>query len=591
MANQSNNTTNPADLVLVVASDPTNESLGDLISTISADFPAPLGVLQYSDERRLGILADELAQRTSAAVEVVQHHAQFVPGTCYLIPAQRVMTLTNGEITLKAESSNGAHTTIDEVLSAAAAAYGDSLITVLLSRTAMDGAVGAIAASNAGGTIMVQALGNADPIKLNSYIPPHIINFEVAVPQMTTLMRDLMRGIEVPQDGQPNEDVLQELLEHINQQTSLDFRSYKTATLLRRISRRMVVLHQYSMREYLHYLREHPAEAGELVQAFLINVTQFFRDAEAFAFLRTDVMPNLIEQARHDKTLRFWSAGCATGEEAYSLTMLISTLLGAELPEWNIKIFATDLDAAAISFARAGVYPESLLNTIPPEYRQRFFERVDYGYRIVKPLRQMVIFGHQDLSRNAPFPRMDLVLCRNVLIYFASELQQYVLNQFAFSLRPRNGYLFLGKAELIRSPHAYFATVNKQWKIYQSNGDVIPVPRRNAVYTLPTRQLTSLSRPLQIERTAAENGTNPVSDLTQLRRFNEGLLRFLPFGVVLIDKNYRLLTANAAARRLLTLHESIHPEGTRRSLGSTYPIHHRQSGGALGSMLVEWCCW
>src|SRR5712692_1546194 len=164
-------------------------------------------------------------------------------------------------------------------------------------------------------------------------------------------------------------------------------------------------------------------------KAFLINVTQFFRDANAFAYLKSEVLPKLIAQAHdRDHTLRFWVAGCATGEEPYSLAMLVTDLLGAKLPEWSVQIFATDHDEAAINFARRGLYSENLLKGMPTEYRDRFFEQVDRGYRISKTLRQMVIFGQQDLSRSAPFPRIDLVLCRNVLIYFTPELQQHILD-------------------------------------------------------------------------------------------------------------------------------------------------------------------
>src|SRR5579875_161212 len=241
----------------------------------------------------------------------------------------------------------------------------------------------------------------------------------------------------------------------------------------------MTVTRSRTMREYHDYLYAHPEEVGELVKAFLINVTQFFRDPEAFAYLRSEILPPIIMQARErDRVLRLWAAGCASGEEPYSLAMLLTDLLGAELPEWSVKIFATDVDEAAINFARRGLYSENLLKTVPAEYRERFFERVDQGYRISKTLRQMIIFGQQDLSRSAPFPRIDLVLCRNVLIYFTPQLQDYVLNQFAFSLYP-NGYLFLGKAEAVRPVQSFYELVNKQWKVYRCIGNAFPAVRRS----------------------------------------------------------------------------------------------------------------
>jgi two-component system, chemotaxis family, CheB/CheR fusion protein len=204
-----------------------------------------------------------------------------------------------------------------------------------------------------------------------------------------------------------------------------------------------------------------------------------------------------------------------------------------------------------------GVYPENLLKDVPADYRERYFERIDHSYRIAKTLRQMVIFGNQDLSRSAPFPRMDLVLCRNVLIYFTPELQDYVLNQFAFSLRPSNGYLFLGKAEIIRATHSYFELVNKQWKIYRCTGENVPVPRRQGIPVMRAR--LEGQAPHQAGRVdtmlGEQENVSVATDITLLRRLNELLLRFLPVGVVVIDRSYQVISINGAARRLLGLRD------------------------------------
>src|SRR5437764_5388523 len=179
--------------------------------------------------------------------------------------------------------------------------------------------------------------------------------------------------------------------------------------------------------------------------------------------------------------------------------MLITELLGPELSQWSIKIFATDVDEAAINFARRCLYSENLLKDVPADYKDRFFERVDHGYRISKMLRQMVIFGQQDLSRSAPFPHIDLVLCRNVLIYFTPELQEYVLNQFAFSLSP-HGYLFLGKAETVRPNQSHYEMVNKHWKVYQCIGNSLPIARRpgQPELSLPRLEGRTMKRPARL---------------------------------------------------------------------------------------------
>jgi two-component system CheB/CheR fusion protein len=194
-----------------------------------------------------------------------------------------------------------------------------------------------------------------------------------------------------------------------------------------------------------------------------------------------------------------------------------------------------------------------LLKDVPDEYRNRFFERVDYGYRIVKTLRQMVIFGQQDLSRSAPFPRINLVLCRNVLIYFAPELQDYVLHQFAFSLAP-GGYLFLGKAESIRPAQSYYELVNKQWKVYRCTSTAMPLARRNVIGYANSMHSTNPASKSVSKTNSDEQPPVPI-ELGQLRRLNELLLRFLPMGVVVIDHSYHVITANGTARRLLGLRD------------------------------------
>ncbi len=293
-------------------------------------------------------------------------------------------------------------------------------------------------------------------------IPPSIIDFEADIERVGPLVYELLKGQNQSEVKSISEGALKGILELVNRYSNMDFRQYKTTTILRRIHRRMTVNHCQTINDYRLLLETHPEEIGELAKAFLINVSQFFRDKEAFEYLKTEVLPALIKRASEkDKVLRFWSAGCATDEEPYSLAMLISDLLGVHITEWSVKIFATDVDEASIEFARRGLFTEAHLQGVPKNYHQRFFEQVDQGYRISKTLRQLVIFGQQDLSKSAPFPRIDLLLCRNVLIYFTPELQDAVLNQFIFSLNP-GGYLFLGKAETVRLNLNNFELVHKQ---------------------------------------------------------------------------------------------------------------------------------
>lgn len=229
------------------------------------------------------------------------------------------------------------------------------------------------------------------------------------------------------------------------------------------------------------YPTAHREEVTGLAMTLLTEVTEFFRDQEAFEYLRAHVLPELIEKGRrHGRVLRVWSAGCATGEEPYSLALLLADILGAELPEWNIKIFATDLDEGAIAFARRGLYPHNVLKKVPTDLRVRFFDTVDDGLQITRPLRQLVIFGIQDISRGVPLPRIDLVLCRNLLTYFKPELQQVVLDLFAYSLQHPKGYLFLSKAETARPSSANYEQVDMRWKVYRCINGPLPGTSRHS---------------------------------------------------------------------------------------------------------------
>src|SRR5215469_3562812 len=468
----------PSDLVVIGSSAGGVEALSVLVNTLPANFPAAVVLAQHLDSSRPSTLDSILQRRTVLPVEVVTSSSALKAGKIYVVPSNHHIIIKDGHVKVQEDQIRRPRPSVDVLFSSAAEAYGEHLIAVILTGSGSDGAAGAVDVKNAGGTVIVQDPQTARYPSMPLALPPTVVDFEASIERIGPLLNDLLTGVSLPPAEGKTEDVLRGILEQVSRQASMDFRPYKTSTILRRIGRRMTVTHNRGMHDYLEYLRTYPEEVGELVKAFLINVTQFFRDPNAFAYLKSDILPKLVAHARErDHILRFWTAGCATGEEPYSLAMLLTNLLGAELPEWSIKIFATDLDEAAINFARRGIYSEALLKGIPNEYRDRFFERTDQGYRIAKTLRQMVIFGQQDLSRSAPFPRIDLVLCRNVLIYFTPELQDTVLNQFAFSLYP-NGYLFLGKAETVRPVQTCYELVNKQWKVYRCIGNVLPLRRR-----------------------------------------------------------------------------------------------------------------
>jgi len=555
MVDDDNNGNRTTDLVVVGASAGGVGALSTLVSTVHKNFPAPIVLAQHLDPQRPSNLASILERRSKLPVVIVGESSPtpLEPGRIYVVPSNKHVKISEGHVYLEGDHLDRPRPSVDLLLSSAAQAYGEHLIAVVLTGSGSDGAAGAVDVKNAGGVVIIQNPQTAPYPSMPLSLPPTAVDHVVEIEQIGPLLFDILRGARLP-ETEKVEDPLRDLLTHVGAQTNIDFRNYKSSTILRRIGRRMAVTHNASIREYTDYLRTHPEEVKELVRAFLIHVTGFFRDPEAFEFLRSLVIPELIDRARgNGRILRLWSAGCATGEEAYSLALLIADALGSEFSEWSVKVFATDLAEDAINFARRGLYPENVLSELPLDYRARFFEPVDHGYRVSKTLRQVVIFGQQDISRGVPFPRIDLVACRNLLIYLKPDMQQVVLDLFAYSLHQSSGFLFLGKAETARPTKAAFELVNKKWKIYRCVGGPFSLP----VHESAAQQTTALprdarARPAIATRATAQSDTSqPDIDIAQMRRIDETLLRHTNVAVVIIDGLYRIVMINAAARRLL----------------------------------------
>jgi two-component system CheB/CheR fusion protein len=546
-----------AELVVVGSSAGGVGALSTLVATLNKSFPAPIVIAQHLDPQRPSQLGSILERRSTLPIVVVGEHGptKLEGGRIYVVPANRHVRISDGHVLLEGDHNDRPKPSVDMLLSSASQSYGEHLIAVILTGSGSDGAAGAVEVKNGGGVVIIQNPQTAAYPSMPLSLPPTAVDHVVEIEQLGPLLFEILKGVSLAAPTEKPDDPLRDLLVQVSAQTNIDFRNYKSATILRRIGRRMAVTHNSNIRDYGDYLRTHPDEVKELVRAFLIKVTGFFRDPEAFDFLRGSIIPELIDRAKaNGRTLRLWSAGCATGEEAYSLALLLADQLGQDFPEWNIKVFATDLAADAISFARRGLYPENVLKDLPHEFRDRFFERIDHGYRISKALRQAVIFGQQDISRGVPFPRIDLVTCRNLLIYLKPDLQQVVLDLFAYSLHQSNGYLFLGKAETARPNKPTFELVNKKWKIYRCLGGSMAFPLQDSSLKAAAANNSWREQRRRLISTGIAGAHELMPgdlDVAQLRRINETMLRYTNVAVVIIDRQYRILTINAAARRLL----------------------------------------
>ncbi|MGN6675838.1 MAG: CheR family methyltransferase [Thermomicrobiales bacterium] len=520
-------------LVVIGASAGGVEALSVLVATLPADFPAPIVVAQHLDPHRPSHLQQILARRSPLPVQTVTDRTMLTAGTIFVVPANRDVAITDSHITFESEPVSRAMPSIDQLFRSAANAYGDQLIAVILTGMGTDGAAGAYAVKRAGGTVVVQDPSTAAYPAMPLALSPATVDIVANLDHIGSILRDLLSGIAVP--TRPDEQrELEQFLEDVRDRYGIDFRSYKTPTIMRRLRRRIVATDSDSLGGYIHYLQEHPLEYTQLINAFLIKVTEFFRDGELFQYLRDELLPELVVQSRkRGNELRIWSAGCATGEEAYSLAILVSEVLGTALEHFTVRIFATDLDEEAIAFARRGVYALSALTSMPEELIARYFTQLDGSFEIKKRVRSLVVFGQHDLAQRAPFPRIDLVLCRNVLIYFTPELQRRTLQLFAYSLRD-SGYLVLGKAETNAPLAEYFAPQHKIFKVYRRAGERILMPPTALKQPSPAPPRPSNSRRLAATRPAFREGR----DGPQARSLNESVLLRLPVGVVVVDRHY-----------------------------------------------------
>jgi two-component system, chemotaxis family, CheB/CheR fusion protein len=544
-----------AQLVVVGSSAGGIEALSTLVGTLPADFPAPIVIAQHIDPARESHLADILGRRGKLPVRTIIEETKLQPGVIFVVPANRHVEVSDSHVRVRAVRADGPIPSVDLLLTSAATAYGERLIAIILTGSGSDGAAGAREVNAAGGTVIIQNPATAPYPAMPQSLAPTTVDIIADIENIGPILTDLLTNAQEP-TRLTEERALRTFLDQLRARSGIDFNSYKTPTIMRRLQRRMVATGSARLTDYIRFLQKNPDEYRRLVSSFLIKVTEFFRDPALFAYLRESILPTLIEEARQrGNELRFWSAGCATGEEAYSLAILLCDLLGEELPDFNVRIFATDLDDDAIAFARRGVYPAAVLANLPPDLVERYFIPVNGDYEVRKQLRVLTVFGQHDLGQRASFPRIDLELCRNVLIYFTPDLQKRALQLFTFSLRD-GGYLVLGKSETTSPLSDYFTIEQPQLKVYRRQGDrtLFPPTRyRDMPAPVPAIRPAGPRALVGIEQSRAQRDAQH----TRIAREKfESLLLGLPAGIVVVDRRYDIQAINNAARRLFGIHSA-----------------------------------
>jgi len=431
-------------------------------------------VVSHTDPARSSLLPDIIRRRSNIPVFEVESDMGIEPNMVYLPPSNRDLEL-EGEFFQLREQRRGTapRLPIDRFLKSLANSRGEQACCVILSGTGTDGTQGLRVVKEKGGVTVVQSTGSAKYEGMpESAIGTGLTDFILAPPDMPERILEcftLGSGMPKPEEAEEQENfpvTLSKIVTTISNRTGHDFSAYKKSTLIRRIQRRMAVTRVRSSRQYLTYLHHNPAEIEALFQDLLIGVTSFFRDPEAFGFLKREILPDLLTRGSEHEPFRVWAAGCASGEEVYSIVILILECLDELGIRKELQVFGTDLDHAAIEKARDGHYPENIVADLSPQRLERYFEKESSSFAIRKVVREPVVFAAHNVLKDPPFSRLDLLACRNLLIYLEPQAQKKILPLYHYALKP-GGVLFLGTSETVGDFADLFTPINKKWSFYR----------------------------------------------------------------------------------------------------------------------------
>jgi two-component system, chemotaxis family, CheB/CheR fusion protein len=500
----------PPMVVAIGASAGGLEAFSQILDSLASEPGVALVFVQHLSPEHESALPALLASRTTLPVLQVTDGMAVEANRVHVMPPNVWMEVDGGRFVLRGRpASRSPFMPIDAFLQSLAWWAQDRTVGIILSGTGSDGALGIRDVKAMGGITIVQepasakhdgmpraalATGAVDLVLTPKGIAEHIGHLR----RHPYLQPDPVRASEPLPASQ---EQIQELFLVLRRECGIDFSQYKSPTVKRRLLRRMALHRSHDLGSYLRHLQEHPPEALALCQDLLIHVTRFFRDPAAFEALGVHVLSELA-QGPSIEPIRIWVPGCATGEEAYSVAMVLAEALGERLTERKVQIFATDVSEAAIGRARSGAYPDAVSADIPPERLRRFLTKSDGGYRVSKLLRDLCVFARHDLTRDPPFSRLDLIVCRNVLIYLDAAQQKRLIALFHHALAP-GGFLMLGSAETTTGAQASFAVVDKKWRLYQKTTGEPSLPR-----ALPARQATP-AHPYRFDRDAVHAPGRP----------------------------------------------------------------------------------
>lgn len=491
-------------------------------------------VIQHLSPDYKSLMADILGKHTEMEVLQAENSMIVQPNTVYLIPPKKNMTLKDGKLFLSEQIHGTLNHPIDVFFASLAKEKKERSIAVVMSGTGSDGTNCIKIVKENGGLVIVQ---NPETAKFDG-MPRSVINTGLAdfVLSPDEIVDEILNFFNYPtiiktpekEELISDEETFLQVYAMLKKVSGIDFTNYKRTTVLRRIERRMVVTHTTSLPEYVKFLSNNAEEGKILVKEILIGVTNFFRDPAFFEKLKNTVIYNIVDRSKEKEPIRVWSAGCSTGEEAYSIAILFKEVMEEMNIQRDVKIFATDVDAKAIEQAGKGVFSESILDDVSPERLSRFFTKKNDQYYISKEIRRMIIFAPHNMLSDPPFGKLDLISCRNVMIYFQPVLQRNLFTIFHSALK-NGGYLFLEKSETAGEYNNVFRTVCSAEKIYIHKGEGKVDEFVPQTYNIPNIHTVSPRTNYIVDR---ETG-----DYSLENSYTQFLEEFLPASVVLNEAN------------------------------------------------------
>jgi two-component system CheB/CheR fusion protein len=514
------------------------ETLNVFFSIMPPDSNMAFVVIQHLSPKHKSIMASIVDKHTRMNVCQIEDGTKLKPNHVYLNPPGKNVAIFNRRLQLMEPVKNSAvNMPIDFFFRSLSEDQDENAIGIILSGTASDGTLGIRAIKGEGGMVMVQEPDTAKYDGMpKSAIATGLVDFILPVEKMPETLihyakHPFLESLDkIKLKESPVNNQMQKIFAMIRSKTGHDFSHYKPNTIVRRIERRLAVHQIKSLSDYILYLQKNSAEIDVLFKNMVIGVTSFFRDPEAYDVLAKQVLPALLSQKEPDTTIRFWVVGCSTGEEAYSLGMILSEAMDKAKKQFHVQIFATDIDENALDIARKGVYPDSIGVDVSPERLKQFFTKEPGFFKVNKQLRDMVVFSLQNIIKDPPFSRLDLVSCRNLMIYMDRVLQKRIIPLFHYTLN-LGGLLFLGTSESIGDYRDLFRPINSKLKIFERKKDLADtVPAYSAIIDYPVRQRTE----------SHERNHLPAAGAVQAMAERTILDEYAPAGV-LINDTYEIL--------------------------------------------------